>query len=273
MFTLDQSVPPANRTSPPDHASCLVSDVMPTCSFAPVRYQCLYSCRQLTSDSLLSAALALNGSCLENNSKHDLWHEYHLDLCLLKSEFPVKTSFLLRGLPIEFADRRGRRKRIRTSTLLWRCNIQQLTDALPSLLQSARHQSLPPRCPALPQPASIRADQASRVVLRCDRATMQGIKLIRQHYIRRTMDLQTRQASTSQQDVKNAFAYCVQQVRCAADITIDTICVSALSNDDISAGPTTTTITFGYCSSSRYVPSLQRLAMVQTVLRRLEQVT
>ena len=46
---------------------------------------------------------------------------------------------------------------------------------------------------------------------------MRGITLLRQDFVRTASTLQTRQASAaSQQDIKSAFSYCVQQVRCAA---------------------------------------------------------
>jgi len=46
---------------------------------------------------------------------------------------------------------------------------------------------------------------------------MRGINLLGQDLIRAASTLHTRQAGTSsQQDIKSAFSYCVEQVRCAA---------------------------------------------------------
>ena len=44
-----------------------------------------------------------------------MWHEYHFDLCLSNLKFPIEMIFLPNRLPIEFADRRGRKKQKRTS--------------------------------------------------------------------------------------------------------------------------------------------------------------
>lgn len=61
---------------------------------------------------------------------------------------------------------------------------------------------------------------------------MRGIALLRQDFICIASTLQVRHATAvSQQDVKSAFSYCVEQVRCAAVAKRSAVCTNASQND------------------------------------------
>ena len=82
---------------------------------------------------------------------------------------------------------------------------------------------------------------------------MRCLSLLRQDLIRSPVSMCVRQASSdsSQQDIKSAFSYCVEQVRCAAaSMLIHSIPMSA-SSPTVAAELTTTTTTYGCYSSNR----------------------
>ncbi len=61
---------------------------------------------------------------------------------------------------------------------------------------------------------------------------MRGIALLRQDFIRIAPTLQMRQASSvSQQDIKSAFSYCVEQVRCVAVAERSALCINVSEHD------------------------------------------
>jgi len=61
---------------------------------------------------------------------------------------------------------------------------------------------------------------------------MRSITSLRQDFIRIAPTLQACQASTvSQQDIKSAFSYCVEQVRCAAVAERSAVCTIPSEHD------------------------------------------
>ena len=92
---------------------------------------------------------------------------------------------------------------------------------------------------------------------------MNGINVLRQHFIR--SPLSARQASTlTQGDIKAAFSYCSEQVRCERTCTsTDAVCSTSACNVVPCAGNTIMTTTYGCCNFLRYLFVLQPVARVE----------
>ena len=91
---------------------------------------------------------------------------------------------------------------------------------------------------------------------------MYGINVLRQHFIRSPVS--ARQASTlTQGDIKAAFSYCSEQVRCGRPCTsTDAVCSTSACNVVPCAGSTIMTTTYGCCNCLRYLLVPQPVARV-----------